>query len=80
MSTPQDQTPHADTTDQPGRPVLRVVKGNPTDEEIAVLLALLATGSGGASEPRRSEPRNEWGRPIDQLRPVWGSPSSFLRF
>lgn len=80
MSTPQDQTPHAGSTDQPSRPVLRVAKGNPSDEEVAVLVALLAAGAGGAPVPRRSEPRNDWGHPIDRLRPAWGSPSSFLRF
>lgn len=65
---------------QSTRPVLRVVKGNPTDEDIAVLVTVLASG-GSAPEPAAAaEPRNDWGRPIDRLRPAWGSPSSFLRF
>ena len=81
MSSPDDNTPaDAEAGQQSARSVLRVVKGNPTDEDVAVLVALLATGGGGAPEPESTEPRNDWGRPIDRLRPVWGSASSFLRF
>jgi Acyl-CoA carboxylase epsilon subunit len=42
----------------PARPALRIVKGDPTPEEIAALVAVLARmGSGAAPEPppRRSE-------------------------
>ena len=58
------------------RPFLTVVGGNPTDEDLAVLVTVLAgAGSGGGSaEP---ETRNEWGHPIDRLRPQWGGPGSF---
>ncbi len=58
------------------RPFLKVVNGNPTDEDIAVLVSVLAgAGSGGGdAEPTT---RNDWGRPIDRLRPQWGGPGSF---
>lgn len=57
-------------------PFLTVVGGNPTDEDLAVLVTVLAgAGSGGGSaEP---ETRNDWGHPIDRLRPQWGGPGSF---
>jgi Acyl-CoA carboxylase epsilon subunit len=45
-------------TPGPTRPPLRIVKGDPTPEEIAALVAVLARmGSGAAPEPppRRSE-------------------------
>ncbi len=77
MNTPE--TTGDSTESQSARPVLRVVKGNPTDEDIAVLVTVLASGR-SAPEPPPDELRNDWGRPIDRLRPAWGSPSSFLRF
>ena len=77
MNTPE--TTGDSTESQSARPVLRVVKGNPTDEDIAVLVTVLASGR-SEPEPQSDEPRNDWGRPIDRLRPAWGSPSSFLRF
>ncbi len=60
------------------RPFLQIVRGNPSDEEIAVLTALIAGAAAGSGSGNTSpEPRNEWGRAIDRLRPQWGSPSSF---
>ncbi|MGV9713493.1 acyl-CoA carboxylase subunit epsilon [Gordonia sp. NPDC003424] len=64
-------------------PLLRIVKGNPSDEEIAVLVTLVAAASGpGGDHASSAEPRNEWGRPEDMFRPQWGGPGSFpnLRF
>ncbi|MCH5643637.1 MULTISPECIES: acyl-CoA carboxylase subunit epsilon [unclassified Gordonia (in: high G+C Gram-positive bacteria)] len=68
-----------DTTSQaPARPFLRVVRGNPSDEELAVLTALIAgAAAGGGSAQTSTEPRNEWGSAIDRLRPQWGAPTSF---
>jgi hypothetical protein len=41
------------------RPILRVVKGDPTPEELAALVAVVAAlGSGGTEPPRRPTP--EW--------------------
>lgn len=61
--------------DQPARPFLTVVDGNPTDEELAVLVSVFAS-AGGDGDP---EPgiRNAWGRPVDMFRQNWGQPGSF---
>ncbi|MDL9937096.1 acyl-CoA carboxylase subunit epsilon [Gordonia sp. ABSL1-1] len=60
------------------RPFLQVVKGNPTDEDLAVIVSLIAeAAAGGGAADTSTEPRNEWGRPVDRLRPSWGAPSSF---
>jgi len=48
-------------------PKLRVLKGNPSDEEVAALLAVLAAAGGGPSEPGPQE-LNPWGHPVDKLR------------
>jgi len=45
-----------DTQEQ--RPLLRVVKGDATPEEIAALVAVVASLGGGAEPPRRRTP--EW--------------------
>jgi len=46
--------------DQPARPLLRVVRGDATAEEIAALVAVLAARSGGeAPAPPRSV-KNTW--------------------
>ncbi|MGW0039636.1 acyl-CoA carboxylase epsilon subunit [Gordonia sp. NPDC003376] len=58
-------------------PFLRVVSGNPTDEDVAVLVSVVAAAAGSGAAPADSEPRNDWGRPVDRLRPQWGSPLSF---
>ena len=57
-------------TDQP---VLRVVRGNPTPEEVAALVAVLAAvgGSGVAEETR---PARGWSSPAARLRsPAYGT-------
>ena len=57
--------------------VLRIVGGNPTDEEIAVLVTVFAaSGSAGAGDADPL-PRDDWGRPSDLFRPQWGAPTSF---
>jgi hypothetical protein len=48
-------------------PHIQVVKGRPTDEELAALLAVFAAASGTPEEPREAE-QNLWGHPVDRLR------------
>ncbi|MQA14007.1 MAG: acyl-CoA carboxylase subunit epsilon [Pseudonocardiaceae bacterium] len=49
------------------RPLLRVVRGDPSDDELAALTAVLAaTASQPAPEPPR--PRSAWGDPARRLR------------
>jgi len=43
-------------SEQSGKPVLRVVKGNPSDEEVAALLAVVLTRTEPVVERRRSAP------------------------
>ena len=46
---------------------IRVLKGNPTDADIAAVVTVLAGLGGGAAEPGPIE-RNLWGHPVDKLR------------
>ena len=58
------------TIDEPAAsavPELRVVKGNPGDEEIAALVTVLAGCGGGRHAPGPQEV-NLWGHPVDKLR------------
>jgi hypothetical protein len=51
--------------ERPARPVLRVVSGAPTDEDLAVLTAVMAAISASATEtaePQRNR-RGGWGDP-----------------
>jgi hypothetical protein len=48
-------------------PHIEVLKGNPTDEELAALIAVLGSAGGGAGEAGPGE-RNRWGLPVDKLR------------
>jgi hypothetical protein len=51
---------------QPHEPHIQVLKGEPTDEEVAALVAVLGC-AGGAAEPAQPE-GNRWGLPVDKLR------------
>ncbi|BBY43755.1 hypothetical protein MCEL_20500 [Mycolicibacterium celeriflavum] len=46
---------------------IQVVRGEPTDEEMAALMAVLAAASSVPAEPREQE-ENLWGHPVDRLR------------
>ena len=50
----------------PKRPLLRVVKGDPTPEELAALVAVLASRGGAAPAPEPA--RSAWSRPGHNLR------------
>jgi acyl-CoA carboxylase epsilon subunit len=52
---------------EPGVPEIRIEQGNPTDEEIAALVTVLAAAGGGLYEPGPQEV-NLWGHPVDKLR------------
>ncbi|GAA1898592.1 acyl-CoA carboxylase epsilon subunit [Lapillicoccus jejuensis] len=45
------------------QPVLRVERGEPTDEELAAVVAVLLAGLSGDGEERRPGPRPRWGAP-----------------
>jgi hypothetical protein len=49
------------------RPLLRVVKGDVTEEELAALVALVAARA-SAGTPVKPQPRSEWGHPARAVR------------
>ena len=60
--------------EEPQRPVLRVVRGNPDDDEVAALTAALASvaaASAAQAEPRRA-PLSLWADRSARLRPAAG--------
>ena len=66
MSTLSDGN-QTTATHRPHEPHIQIVKGQPTEEELAALLAVLGSAGGGAREPQQSE-RTRWGLPVDRLR------------
>ena len=51
---------------QAHEPHIQILKGEPTVEEVAALVAVLGC-AGGAPEPEQPE-RTRWGLPVDRLR------------
>ncbi len=65
-----DETTEATTAGQgpaAAEPHIKVLRGNPTDAEIAALVAVLGT-AGGAGAESGARDRNLWGHPVDKLR------------
>jgi len=67
-----DPTPVSDDietpdTAQPHEPHIQVLKGNPTDEEVAALISVLGSAGGGGGEVGQPE-TTRWGLPVDRLR------------
>jgi len=48
-------------------PVIQILKGEPTAEELAALIAVLGAAGGGGGEPAAQE-ATRWGLPVDKLR------------
>lgn len=65
------------------RPALRIVRGDPTAEELAVLTALVTAASGSDDEPPPTTRRGRWADPAWQhglmRRPGPGAWASSLR-
>ncbi|TAK71269.1 MAG: acyl-CoA carboxylase subunit epsilon [Actinomycetota bacterium] len=53
--------------DEPGRPVLRLVRGSATPEEIAALVAVV-TAAARAPQPEPAAPASQWASPWRQVR------------
>ena len=51
-------------------PLLRVVKGNPTPEEVAALVAVVSASASAPAKPAQ-RPVPEWNRPDRQVRPSY---------
>ncbi len=60
--------PHQLTLDEPAHaaPEIRVLKGRPTDAELAAVVTVLAAA--GAGSPPGPQELNRWGHPVDKLR------------
>lgn len=56
----------ATETPQPHEPRIQVLKGHPTDAELAALIVVLGC-AGSAPPPAEPEP-TRWGLPVDRLR------------
>lgn len=50
------------------RPVLRVVRGDPTPEELAVVTALMSAAGSGEAAPEPRNQRGGWSDPAWRLR------------
>ena len=48
-------------------PHIKVLRGEPSEEELAAVIAVLASASSAPAEPREAE-QNLWGHPVDRLR------------
>jgi hypothetical protein len=48
------------------QPVLRIVRGGPTDDELAAVLAVITAKA--AAHPQFTHPRSAWADPAHQLR------------
>lgn len=61
--------PHQLTIDEPehAAPEIRVLKGEPTDAELAAVVTVLAGLRGAPAHPGPQE-LNLWGHPVDKLR------------
>ncbi|SEO69929.1 acyl-CoA carboxylase epsilon subunit [Trujillonella endophytica] len=67
-----------ETTEQPQRPLLRVVRGEPSAEELAALAVVVAALSQRRSR-RRPVPVGAWGSPVHgHRRPLLTGPGGWL--
>ncbi|WP_430333575.1 acyl-CoA carboxylase subunit epsilon [Rhodococcus sp. ACT016] len=58
------ESPDAPAASGPQAPVISIVKGNPSDEEIAALVTVLsAAAAGGSEEVGDTRPPETWGAP-----------------
>jgi hypothetical protein len=55
--------------DEPAAPALRIVRGDPTPEELAAVTALMTAAGGDGTAPRPRERRGGWNDPSRQHRP-----------
>jgi hypothetical protein len=62
-----EENGQAPGAEQPHTPAIHVVKGNPTDTEVAALVTVLAGASGGPGVQGEQE-FSRWGLPVDKLR------------
>lgn len=63
------QTPETEARPEAATPspLITVLKGNPTDQELAALITVLAS-AGGRSASNATDEHTRWGLPVDRLR------------
>lgn len=72
-----DDTSNGDAA-EPARPLLRVVRGNPTPEELAALVTVLAARAAGGSEEEPSTAVSPWtGRELSLRQPLRHGPGAW---
>lgn len=68
----------AEQADAPARPVLRVVGGDPSPEDLAALTVVLAAASGGDEPASETGSRSAWNDPVRLVRrPVRPGPDGW---
>jgi Acyl-CoA carboxylase epsilon subunit len=73
----EDDGSEGSQTEQVARPALRIVRGDASPEDVAVLTALLAA-AGGGDEPAGPAPRGGWRDPARALRrPLYPGPGAW---
>lgn len=81
MADSEETTPEA--TPEPAKPLLRVVKGDVTPEELAALVAVVQArraASAAAAARQVKKPRSEWGHPARAARtPLRVGPDQWRR-
>jgi hypothetical protein len=60
--SPETESPETEST----QPVLRIVNPDASDEEVAAIVAVLASLGGGAAAPEK--PRSQWASPARRTR------------
>jgi hypothetical protein len=63
-----DPTAPAEPTPHQRRALFRVLRGTPTDEELAALTAVLLVTAAAADRPPPPAPRNHWSDPATRMR------------
>ena len=69
MSSPEEPAP--------ARPLLRVVRGNPSAEELAALIAVVAVRASGAAAPEPAPPSRWASRAAGLRRPLSPGPGAW---
>ncbi|ORB02619.1 hypothetical protein BST33_05890 [Mycolicibacter minnesotensis] len=62
-----EATAAVEETAPAAEPFIKVLRGNPTDEELAALVAVVGSAGGSGAEAGAGA-RNMWGHPVDKLR------------
>ncbi|OBA63478.1 hypothetical protein A5647_04830 [Mycobacterium sp. 1100029.7] len=66
LDHPADETSAADGAAKPPEPHIHILRGQPTDAEVAALIAVL--GCAGGTPPQLPTENTRWGLPVDKLR------------